>query len=876
MKTEAPLDEEELYEVEAIVDMRTMKNGKIQYRVRWANYSPSNDTWEPEENLESCADFIENFLASKKTVLNRIDKDDLTTATGDAVYQRVKRKRTEYLDESALSSSASDNDKNGKDDDKLADDQPSNSINEKCVVENLPLTNIFEMTGPSFQENNENDENNEKTVSKSDENLYDNVSNSVTVVDKVQNDSVDQELHLLDNLLANVSVFSAKKRNSKSSKTSVNVDLIDLVIDSVIRRVLHGDLSDGDTGLPEENANSSVNGMEIDHNQVTPNHYILKTITTPNTIAGVPTVKQEMTECLTVLTTSLKSVGRVESVIQESYQTSQNDEKAADGPVRVDASSEDLRVDDHNEISKDPVKENSNNLSKDHSKIALTDDSLRKIETESSTMTDETNNQRSISPGIPLIVNDKNLEAADVEVGMSLGERNQTPPPIDSFQKQQQQTPPRVLKPLFSGLWLPLTKAKNQNVVVAAVDEQPPTETKILSLERINDDNNKESSESPQLPSIPEEDAPALSAAPTVELSNLSVAVASTSKKSTSLEDMLDRKLNLNDYFKSLMHKSQNFDRTKTHIVTQTDLFESCRLGHFDLVRSALLAAKNSKSVSAYNLNALDEYGRTVLMNLVLTKCDSCHIIDDIMELLVQNGANLNLRSREGDTALMMAIQSEYLCKVTKLLSLGAAANLPNHAGETPLLMACSKSLNLFVTKLLESGADFNAVGASGTPLSSLIFNKTINKLIQTHEKRVKLAFDQTLQSILDLDKLQIRLPLFPLHCYSLNESRVFRIIFPHQKLPAVMRSNRDHEILVIGLSKFGTQSICVRLWGLSPVVNVLLNGQEQKCVQDDWRFIYKLNCLKNGTNELTIKCADDFRMSKCKLLIQAFVLQRR
>uniref|UniRef100_A0A915L9P1 Uncharacterized protein n=1 Tax=Romanomermis culicivorax TaxID=13658 RepID=A0A915L9P1_ROMCU len=144
-----------------------------------------------------------------------------------------------------------------------------------------------------------------------------------------------------------------------------------------------------------------------------------------------------MTECLTVLTTtSLKSVGRVESVIQESHQTPQNDEKAADGPVRIDASSEDLQVDnDHNEVSRDPVKENSNNLSKDHNKITLTDDLLRKIETESSTMTDETNNQSSISPGIPLIVSDKNLVAADVEVGMSMGERNQTPPPIDSFQK---------------------------------------------------------------------------------------------------------------------------------------------------------------------------------------------------------------------------------------------------------------------------------------------------------------------------------------------------------------------------------------------------------------------------------------------------------
>lgn len=51
------------YEVERIIGFRRRKNG-LQYLVRWKNFGPADDTWEPEKNLHSCPDILEAFKQS--------------------------------------------------------------------------------------------------------------------------------------------------------------------------------------------------------------------------------------------------------------------------------------------------------------------------------------------------------------------------------------------------------------------------------------------------------------------------------------------------------------------------------------------------------------------------------------------------------------------------------------------------------------------------------------------------------------------------------------------------------------------------------------------------------------------------------------------
>ncbi|XP_062583581.1 M-phase phosphoprotein 8-like [Saccostrea cucullata] len=57
--------EDELFEVERIVGM-SKNRGKTLYKVRWKNYGPADDTWEPVDNLQSCLDLVEDYQAKKE------------------------------------------------------------------------------------------------------------------------------------------------------------------------------------------------------------------------------------------------------------------------------------------------------------------------------------------------------------------------------------------------------------------------------------------------------------------------------------------------------------------------------------------------------------------------------------------------------------------------------------------------------------------------------------------------------------------------------------------------------------------------------------------------------------------------------------------
>ena len=56
--------EETVYEVEQIDDDREIK-GKKQYFIKWRNFPTSDNTWEPEENLD-CPDLIARYEEAKK------------------------------------------------------------------------------------------------------------------------------------------------------------------------------------------------------------------------------------------------------------------------------------------------------------------------------------------------------------------------------------------------------------------------------------------------------------------------------------------------------------------------------------------------------------------------------------------------------------------------------------------------------------------------------------------------------------------------------------------------------------------------------------------------------------------------------------------
>ena len=102
---------------------------------------------------------------------------------------------------------------------------------------------------------------------------------------------------------------------------------------------------------------------------------------------------------------------------------------------------------------------------------------------------------------------------------------------------------------------------------------------------------------------------------------------------------------------------------------------------------------------------------------------------------LLDRGAAIDAKDREGKTALAKAAEADKLPLIRLLLERGANVNARAVDGSTPLFYAAEQDRGAVVALLLERGADPNLPGRKGVrPLAAAAFNGSTESVAAAHE----------------------------------------------------------------------------------------------------------------------------------------------
>lgn len=158
------------------------------------------------------------------------------------------------------------------------------------------------------------------------------------------------------------------------------------------------------------------------------------------------------------------------------------------------------------------------------------------------------------------------------------------------------------------------------------------------------------------------------------------------------IKSMLNKEINIKTLIKSV-DKENN-----------TALILASKFGYNEIVKILI--------ENGADINAKDNEGTTALMNAAMDI--DYYTNDEICKLLIENGADINAKDLQGNNALIYASIFEHFDIIKLLIESGAEINAKNNDGYTALMEASSNG-NLETVKLLiENGADVNIKNNDG------------------------------------------------------------------------------------------------------------------------------------------------------------------
>ena len=118
------------------------------------------------------------------------------------------------------------------------------------------------------------------------------------------------------------------------------------------------------------------------------------------------------------------------------------------------------------------------------------------------------------------------------------------------------------------------------------------------------------------------------------------------------------------------------------------------------------------------DVDVTDVDGNTALHRTIhrMSRSPNSENVIPVVDILLQNKADVNKLNKKGETPLFLAAKGELLCVVDKMLECGGNANSCNSPYTSPLVGACLKQNVDLVDTLLKHGADPNVTWTSCHP----------------------------------------------------------------------------------------------------------------------------------------------------------------